>query len=264
MFKNALVSTVFAASATADKKGRKDDAEIAICRMTTNSGVLVNAADVAGMPGGFFSLRQTVDDMGVAGKLRIAGVGFNLSQETSHAFHIHAGAVDFTADPATTDNICATAGGHFNPGGNDHGAWDDAIETRHVGDLMQLWTDSLGKSVYAYETMYGNIVDPADADYIVGNAMTIHLLVDDEGLVDSDASRKGGSAGERIACCNIELSNSKRYNRIWEDLEELVEDELNYMEETEKSEKSEKSEKEPKSAKETTTETEDEDEIDDR
>lgn len=66
----------------------------------------------------------------------------------------------------------------------------------------------------------------------VGNAMTIHLLQDDEGLVDSEGSRKGGSAGERIACCNIELSSSKRYNRIWEDLEELLEDELESDEES--------------------------------
>ena len=159
MFKNTLLSTVFAASAAADRRG-KDDAEIAICRMTTNSGTAVNPADVAGMPGGFFSMRQTVDDLGVAGKLKIAGLGFNLSPETSHAFHIHAGAVDFTADPATEANICATAGAHFNPDSVDHGAWDDDIADKHVGDLMQLWTDSLGKSIYAYETMYGNIATP--------------------------------------------------------------------------------------------------------
>ena len=191
--------------------------------MQINSGTDVDSADVAGNPGGFFSLRQ---EKSGTGKLKVAGVGFGLTPETSYAFHIHAGAVDFTADPATTANICATSGGHFNPDTTLHGAYDNAITDRHVGDLMQLWTDSLGKSIYAYETMYGNIVDPADPNYIVGNAMTIHLLPDDEGLVDSEASRKGGSAGERIACCNIELSSSRRYNRIWEDLEELLEDEL--------------------------------------
>ena len=247
MFKNALVAGVLAAFVDADKRPKggeeekkgDDDYEIAICRMTTNSGTAVDPAAVAGMPGGFFSLRQMVDGPGM---LKIAGVGFNLSPETSHAFHIHAYAADFTADPATTANICASSAGHFNPDTTLHGAWDNAIENKHYGDLMQLWTDSLGKSIYAYETMYGNIVDPSDPNYIVGKAMTIHLLQDDEGLVDSEGSRKGGSAGERIACCNIELSNSKRYNRIWEDLEELVEDEMKMDDE------SEKTEKEPKSA----------------
>ena len=75
MFKNTLVSTVFAATVAADKKGR-DDYEIAICRMTVNSGTDVDPADVAGMPGGFFSLRQSVDDQGVAGPLKIAGLGY--------------------------------------------------------------------------------------------------------------------------------------------------------------------------------------------
>jgi len=221
MFKNALATGAIIATVQAGKND--DDYEIAICRMQINSGTTVNPADTANNPGGFFSLRQKKDGSGI---LKIAGVGFNLSPETSHAFHIHAGPVDFTADPATTANVCATSGGHFNPDTTLHGAWDNDIADKHVGDLMQLWTDSLGKSVYAYETMYGNIVDSSDDYYVVGNAMTIHKLVDDEGLVDSDASRKGGSAGERIACCNIELSNSKRYNRIWEDLEELIEDEL--------------------------------------
>jgi len=234
MFKNALVTGVLASFA--DARGEKEY-EVAICRMTTNSGTGVDAAAVAGMPGGFFSLRQMIDG---PGKLKIAGVGFGLSPETSHAFHIHADAVDFTADPATTANICASSNGHFNPDWNNHGAWDNAITDKHYGDLMQLWTDSLGKSVYAYETMYGNIVDPADAGYIVGKAMTIHLLPDDEGLGGDEGSRKGGNAGERIACCNIELSNSKRYNRIWEDIEELVEDEMNYEPESEKSEKTPK------------------------
>ena len=205
--------------------------------MTVNSGTGVNPADIAGNPGGFFSLRQSVDDNGVAGNLKIAGLGYNLRPESSHGFHIQERAVDFTADPATTANICGTSGGHFNPDGNDHGAWDDPIENRHVADLMQLWTDSLGKSIYAYETAYGNIVDPTDDYYIVGNAIVIHYGVDDEGLGGNEASRKGGDAGERITCCNIELTNSKRYNRIWEDVEELVEGELNYEEDTEKSEK---------------------------
>jgi len=222
MFNNALATVSLIAAVKAGKRD-SDDYEVAICRMQINSGTAVNPADVAGNPGGFFSLRQEKDG---PGKLKIAGVGFGLNPETSHAFHIHAGAVDFSADPASTANICATSGGHFNPDTTLHGAWDNDIADKHVGDLMQLWTDSLGKSVYAYETMYGNIVDPEDDYYIVGNAMTIHLLPDDEGLVDSEASRKGGSAGERIACCNIELSSSRRYNRVWEDLEELIEDEL--------------------------------------
>ena len=206
--------------------------------MQINSGTAVAAADVASNPGGFFSLRQKKDG---SGQLKIAGFGYGLNPETSHAFHIHAGAVNFNADPATTANICATSGGHFNPDTTLHGAWDNDIADRHVGDLMQLWTDSLGKSVYAYETMYGNIVDDSDDYYIVGNAMTIHLLVDDEGLVDSEGSRKGGSAGERIACCNIELSSSRRYNRIWEDLEELLEDELESDEESSASSESSES-----------------------
>jgi len=245
MFKNALVAVVLASFADArkgkakgsdeEKKDEEKDYELAICRMTTNSGTGVNPAATAGMPGGFFSLRQMIDGPGM---LKIAGVSYGLSPETSHGFHIHAGSADFTADPATTANICASSGGHFNPDTTDHGAWDNAIENKHYGDLMQLWTDSLGKSVYAYQTMYGNIVDPNDPNYIVGKAMTIHLLPDDEGLGGDEGSRKGGNAGERIACCNIELSNSKRYNRIWEDVEELVEDEMNG--DGEKSEKSAK------------------------
>jgi hypothetical protein len=74
---------------------------------------------------------------------------------------------------------------------------------------MQLWTDSLGKSVYAYETMYGNIVDSSDDYYVVGNAMTIHKLVDDEGLVKAMLPERVAALVRELAAATSSSQTAK-------------------------------------------------------
>ena len=95
-----------------------------------------------------------------------------------HAFHIH----EF-GDQTAADG--ASAGGHFNPHGHDHGGPDSKI--RHAGDLGNLSADGAGE---AFAELRVADLPPAD---IVGRSVVIHAGQDD--LV----SQPAGNAGPRIA-----------------------------------------------------------------
>lgn len=95
-----------------------------------------------------------------------------------HAFHIH----EF-GDQTAADG--ASAGGHFNPHGHDHGGPDSKI--RHAGDLGNLSADGAGE---AFLELRVAGLPPAD---IVGRSVVIHAGTDDL------TSQPAGNAGPRIA-----------------------------------------------------------------
>jgi superoxide dismutase, Cu-Zn family len=100
----------------------------------------------------------------------------------SHGFHVHEFG-DCTAPDATS------AGGHFNPKGNPHGAPTDAA--RHAGDLGNVQASSDGTATLEW-------TDPSmkldGSDGVIGHAMVVHANPDDL------KTQPTGNAGGRVAC----------------------------------------------------------------
>jgi superoxide dismutase, Cu-Zn family len=104
-----------------------------------------------------------------------------------HAFHIHAVG---RCDPPDF----ASAGGHFNPFGTEHGALNP--RGAHAGDLPNLHVPESGRlelEVLATEAMLrpGAFSGLFDRD---GSALVVHAGADDH------RSDPTGGAGDRIAC----------------------------------------------------------------
>ena len=98
-----------------------------------------------------------------------------------HAFHIH----EF-GDCSAPD--AASAGSHFNPTKQPHGAPD--MPEHHVGDFGNLEADSSGK---AHLELKSKVVKLSGENSILGHAVIVHEKVD-------DWSQPVGNAGGRMAC----------------------------------------------------------------
>lgn len=107
-----------------------------------------------------------------------------------HGFHIHEKG-DCSAADATS------AGPHFNPTSQPHGAPDAAAH--HMGDFGNLVADDKGevhqKSVISWISLEGN-------DTIVGRAVVVHNDPDDL------TSQPAGNAGSRIGCGVITMAGA--------------------------------------------------------
>lgn len=110
-----------------------------------------------------------------------------------HGFHIHTvgdcSASDFTS-----------AGGHFNPAGEEHGD--------HAGDLPNLLVMADGTASMMLETDRFAVADLFDED---GSAIIIHAAPDNHANIPEryapppdDATLATGDAGSRLACGVIE------------------------------------------------------------
>lgn len=130
---------------------------------------------------GTVTFTKTADGVQVQGEL--SGLS-----EGNHGFHIHQYG-DCTASDGTS------AGGHFNPAGNDHAAPSDSA--RHMGDMGNIEADAEGNAT----------VDYVDAvitlDQIRGRAVILH------GGEDDLSSQPSGAAGPRKACGVIGIANSE-------------------------------------------------------
>ena len=143
--------------------------------------------DVAGRPVG--SLVATAAPAGgVALTVRVTGL-----PPGTHGVHIHmVGACD-----AAGATAFASAGGHFNPTGKQHGRLNPS--GWHAGDLPNIVVDGTGQG--SLETVVESLTletAPAallDAD---GSAIVVHANQDDQ-RTDSGPSGPGNS-GARIAC----------------------------------------------------------------
>lgn len=136
-----------------------------------------------------------VGDSGVAGSVTFseADDGVRVEGEFSgleagnHGFHIH----EF-GDCRAADGT--SAGGHFNPAGNDHGAPTD--EMRHMGDMGNIEANEEGMSTVSY--VDGTIT----LEEILGRGIIIHAGEDDL------TSQPTGAAGGRIACGVIGIAQT--------------------------------------------------------
>ncbi len=116
----------------------------------------------------------------VSGGVRVTGLISNL-KPGKHGFHIHQYG-DTTAPDGTS------AGGHFNPTHQPHGAPD--ATARHVGDLGNVTADADGNARI-------NVVDSTIAlegpNSIIGRGVVVHEDPDDL------TSQPTGNAGARVA-----------------------------------------------------------------
>ncbi|KAF7864512.1 hypothetical protein EAF04_006644 [Stromatinia cepivora] len=92
-------------------------------------------------------------------------------------------------------NGCTSAGPHFNPHGQTHGAPTD--EVRHVGDLGNFKTDAQGNATGSLGDSQIKLIGPLS---IIGRTVVVHSGTDDLGRGDSEESKKTGNAGTRPAC----------------------------------------------------------------
>lgn len=128
-----------------------------------------------------------VGDSGVSGSVIFSKAENGVSVEGNfeglepgnHGFHIHEYG-DCRADDGTS------AGGHFNPAGNEHGAPTDM--ERHMGDLGNIEANENGSATIAY------IDETITLSQILGRGIIIHAGEDDL------TSQPTGAAGSRVAC----------------------------------------------------------------
>ena len=99
-----------------------------------------------------------------------------------HGFHIH----EF-GDCSSPDGM--SAGGHFNPDGNQHGAPTDMM--RHEGDMGNIETDNEGKAHVEYVDKMLSFEGPHS---ILGRSVILHKGEDDF------KTQPTGNSGARIAC----------------------------------------------------------------
>ncbi|HLR24675.1 MAG TPA: superoxide dismutase family protein, partial [Fodinibius sp.] len=107
-------------------------------------------------------------------------------KEGKHGFHIHQYG-DCRADDGSS------AGGHYNPAGNDHAARTDSV--RHMGDMGNITADADGNASVDY------VDSVIDMNMIMGRAVVIH------GGEDDLTSQPSGAAGARMACGVIGIAN---------------------------------------------------------
>lgn len=105
----------------------------------------------------------------------------------NHGFHIHQYG-DCRAEDGTS------AGGHFNPAGNNHGAPSDM--ERHMGDLGNIEADGSGIAAVDYTD------DTVTLEQILGRGIIIHAGEDDL------ESQPTGAAGSRVACGVIGIAQN--------------------------------------------------------
>lgn len=108
-----------------------------------------------------------------------------------HGFHVHQ-----YGDLSAPDG--ASAGGHFNPSGHDHGGPD--AEKRHIGDLGNLEADENGHAHYDRVDAHLSL---SGVDSIIGRGLVVHADPDDL------TSQPTGNAGGRVAVGVIGIAQEK-------------------------------------------------------
>ncbi len=156
------------------------------------NGTLV---DGTGNAIGSVTIEQRANDVRVAITLASADV----VKPGLHGLHFHAvgkcDGPDFTS-----------AGGHFNPGGKQHGAKNPAGP--HAGDLPNLPIDATTAAPgggYAFSTATAGVTLAAGATSLFdadGTALVIHANPDDE------VTDPTGNSGGRVACAVLTMSQA--------------------------------------------------------
>ncbi len=124
-------------------------------------------------------------------ELRVIGRISGLKPNRQHGFHIHQ-----KGDCASGDGM--SAGGHFNPTSQPHGAPGAA---HHAGDLPALNADAAGNASFSIRTT-GSVLTE-NADDVAGKALIVHADPDDY------TTQPTGNSGARIACGVVSRAASR-------------------------------------------------------
>lgn len=136
------------------------------------------------------TVEGTVSFAAAAGGVAVKATLKGLAPGT-HGFHVHEFG-DCTAPDATS------AGGHFNPRGNPHGAPTDAM--RHAGDLGNVQAAADGTASLEWTDPAMTLDGP---DGVVGHAVIVHANPDDL------KTQPTGNAGGRVACGVIGIAKGE-------------------------------------------------------
>lgn len=108
-------------------------------------------------------------------------------KEGKHGFHVH--------EKGDLREGCTSAGPHFNPENNTHGAPEDTV--RHVGDLGNIEANAEGEAIVNITDM---IISLSGPNNILGRSIVVHSGEDDLGKGNSTLSLSTGNSGDRLAC----------------------------------------------------------------
>jgi len=168
-----LLATLLATSFVAGCAGLVPG-PVATARLEATTGNVVTGA---------VSFAKHGDKVVVSGELR------GLAPNTEHGFHIHE-----KGDCSSGDGM--STGGHFNPDGHHHGAFDQS--DHHVGDLQSIKADANGVAKFSYESASLSVGDgPSN---IIGRGLLVHRDPDDF------KTQPTGNSGPRLACGVIQKS----------------------------------------------------------
>ncbi|AIE47830.1 sod [Peridroma alphabaculovirus] len=126
--------------------------------------------------------------------LHISGFIMNLPRGL-HGFHVH--------EFGDTSNGCTSAGEHFNPTGQDHGAPNAAV--RHVGDLGNIEA-KVSNALTAVDKI-DNVMTLFGEYSVLGRSLVVHTNADDLGLGQHPLSKTTGNSGGRLGCGIIGISS---------------------------------------------------------
>lgn len=124
------------------------------------------------------------------GQVQVVADIEGLEPGSTHGIHVH----EF-GDCSAADG--ASAGGHYNPEGHEHGL--PAQAARHAGDLGNLTADDAGK--VHYEITVDNLTIAGMKNPIVGRGVIVHAKPD-------TGAQPTGDAGARIACGVVGIAKS--------------------------------------------------------
>ncbi|KAF1013378.1 MAG: Superoxide dismutase-like protein YojM [Stenotrophomonas maltophilia] len=124
----------------------------------------------------------------VDGRVHVTGQVSGLKPGSEHGFHIHEKG-DCSAPDATS------AGGHFNPGHQDHGSV--TADPHHVGDMPNIKADDKGVATIDAPVSSNVNIGKGDDFDIIGRGLIVHADPDDY------TSQPTGNAGARLACAVI-------------------------------------------------------------
>lgn len=132
-----------------------------------------------------FTERLTTIDGKPAFRLDLRYDLSGLTPGETRGFHVHD-----VGDCSAPD--ASSAGGHFNPGGHEHGAMDHPMS--HAGDLGNITADGSGRAQGLVTDLTKITLQPGAAINILGRSVIVHAKVDDL------TTQPTGNAGARVAC----------------------------------------------------------------
>ncbi|WP_313139293.1 superoxide dismutase family protein [Stenotrophomonas sp.] len=125
----------------------------------------------------------------VDGKVHVSGQISGLKPGSEHGFHIHE-----KGDCSAPDGM--SAGGHFNPGKQDHGSV--AADPHHGGDMPNIKADDKGVATIDGPVSSNVNIGKGDDFDIIGRGLIVHADADDY------KTQPTGNAGARLACAVIQ------------------------------------------------------------